>query len=286
MKPGPLLTPGSAWRLVAAALIAILTFTGALATIAGGVAARSSQALSERLRDDATVAVWGSGLESADAAAARAEEALGGATDVKSVRLLDPTPSDAMVARLMGAPAVDPAEFRLIALDTPPGAKLSAGNLRAALAGAGVAGRVDDHAWGDSPILRTAALAIGVAAVTLTLVMSLAAVAISQGMRRDMMARGRTVELLRLSGATDDFITRLFFGPMVWGSFWAASLGVAAAALAVAAWTRWGAGSPLDALRPVLRADIAWALPWPLLILAIAFPGSWLTGRAVLKTAP
>ena len=39
---------------------------------------------------------------------------------------------------------------------------------------------------------------------------------------------------MRLSGATDPFIARLFRGPVNWAAFWAATLGGAAAAVATA----------------------------------------------------
>jgi cell division transport system permease protein len=282
-KPGPILGPGGRGRGLAILAIVLLTFAAALATIAAAAAARSAETLSARLGDDATIAVWGAGLESADAAAARAQEVLTGVPGVKSARALDPASGDALIAQLMGATAVNPDQVRLVAVDFASGAPVAAGRLVSALGASQIEAKVDDHSWPASPTLDAAAGAVGGGLILILLVLLGVGLAVSWAMKRDMAERHPLVELLRLSGAADPFIAKLFRGPVNWAAFWAASLGVAAAAVATGAWIRYGGVSPLDALKPVLRIDIAWALPWPLAVLAIAALGSWLAGRAALK---
>jgi cell division transport system permease protein len=282
-KPGPILGPGGRGRAIATLAVILLTFAAALATIAAAAAARSAETLSARLGDDATIAVWGAGLESADAAAARAQEILAGVPGVKAARTLDPSSGDALIAQLMGATAANPDQVRLVAVDFAPGAPVAAGRLESTLGASQIEAKVDDHSWPASPTLDAAVGAIGGGLILILLVLMGVGLAVCSAMKRDMATRRPLVELLRLSGATDPFIARLFRGPVNWAAFWAATLGVAAAAVATGAWIRYGAASPLDALKPVLRIDIAWALPWPLAVVAIAAVGSWLAGRAALK---
>ncbi|HLZ82437.1 MAG TPA: hypothetical protein VKQ54_02645, partial [Caulobacteraceae bacterium] len=124
-RSGPSLLPGagrpSPW-LVSAALA--LSLVAGLELVAASAAVRAAAVWSPRLAGTVTVAVAGAGLESAEAAAARATEILAGAPGVARIWVLDPDPGDAVAGRVMGlggtAPSGDPP--RLLAATLTGGA--------------------------------------------------------------------------------------------------------------------------------------------------------------------
>lgn len=265
-------------------MLGLASVAGAALLVLAWAGIRAGEALAARLADPVTVAVWGAGLESADAAAARAEEILRQAPGVTAVRVLEPAAGDVDLAELMGAPATGAEEVRLLGVAASGAA--AGERAGASLAGHGLAVRIDDHAWPGSPSLRRAAIVGGAAAAALIVLAVAVAAASGLAVRRDMKAHRELVELIRLCGATDRFIGGLFRRRAIGLAFWACIAGAAAGVVAVAAWARFGQGSPLDLVRPLTPLDLAFAIAWLLLALALAAAGSAAACRAVLKTAP
>lgn len=222
-----------AWRAVLAGLVAFLL---ALEAIAVASLAPLATRLLERASGSATVAVWGAGLESADAAAARAADGLSRQGGVQAVRPLDPRDEDKMVATAIAAAprAADP-EPRLLRVDARPGRHLTAAQLNAFLTREGIAGAADAHDPSTSALWRAAATVLAAAGGgALGLLLVGAWTAASAG-RRSLRRSAGLFDLLLVTGADDGFLLRLF-GGKTFAALLAASLaGVgAAAALAVA----------------------------------------------------
>jgi len=292
-RSGPSLLPGAAkpspWL---AATIFLLSIVAGLELVSATAAIRDAIAWSPRLAGSATVAVSGGGLESTEAAAARATEILARAPGVARISVLDTDPGDALAGRVMGlagaAPGAGPP--RLLATTFTGGEGASADALVQNLRRESVVAAVDDHGVWTGPLERTAVIAAAAAAglllVMIALVWAIAAASAGAAVRRHV---ARASLLLHL-GATDGVI----LGPFRARAVGAAALGAlfgtgAAAALAAAAnWSPavadWidaqiaaqigapvGIGSGLDAW------DLAAAAIW--LPVAVAAAG-WAAGGA------
>jgi len=280
---GPLARPGVGARSWAGLLLVLLTAVGALGAMATGAALRQAQDLRERMADPVTVAVWASGLESADAAAGRASESLARVEGVKDVRLLEPDQADAGLARLMGVPAGHSDDVRLLVLDTTRDPGVVAGNAARALASAAVPARVDDHRWPGSPTLTAIAASVGAVLVIVALMAVLTGVISGWITRREISARAGQVDLLRLAGAGEGYIGRLFTARTLRLSLWAACLGAAAAAALAGLWVRVSPRLPAAPSLGLSRLDLAWPAPWILLVVLIAAATASLSARMALR---
>ncbi|MDB5479776.1 MAG: cell division protein, partial [Caulobacteraceae bacterium] len=223
-RHGPSLLPGAATPSPWLALVVLLlSFLAGLELVASTAAIRAAAAWSPRLAGTMTVAVGGAGLESAEAAAARATEILAKAPGVARIRVLDPDPADGAAARIMGLTGTATAgdSPRLLATTSAGGEGVSAAALARALRRENVAAAVDDHGVWTGPLERTAvvlgAAAAGLLLVLIILVWALAAAAAAAAVRR----RASRVNLLLHLGATDPAIT----GPFRARAVGAAALG-------------------------------------------------------------
>ncbi|MEO9213340.1 MAG: hypothetical protein ABI242_09375 [Caulobacteraceae bacterium] len=265
--------------------VGVAAFCLAILAIAGIAVEGAARDLAARAGGAATVVVWGAGLESPDAAAARAADILGHARGVAAARPLDPAPADIPLARVIaGARASDP---RLITLVARPGATLDGAALARTLRGAGVAAAADDHRFSTSPLTRAAAVAATAAAAAILLASILAMAAMGVGARRALGEAREVTRLLTLSGATDRFVARQFRPRLVRAAALAAAAGAGIAALAGAAvllaGRASGAALPLG-LKPPWR-DLWAAAPWPPLFATVALAVGGATLAAALKKA-
>ncbi len=280
---GPLGRPGIGARSWAGLILIKIAALGALAAILAGAAVREAEGLRDRLGDPVTVAIWASGLESADAAAGRTEEILARVDGVTAVRSLDPTPQDAGIARLMGAAPDQARDARLLVLDTRRDPAAVAAAAAQALASGSIPARVDDHRWPASATTRTLAGAAGAAVlVFLGLALCLAATCVWIT-RREIAARPAQIDLLRLLGASEAAIARQFAGRTIRLALWAACLGAAAAMAAVGLWVRFARRLPLAPPVSLSHPDLVWPLFWVLATGLIALPAATLAARAGLR---
>lgn len=279
-RPGPLLARGARRGGSLFAVMVVLSVAASLMLIGVAAAGRAGEAWRGRLVGSATVVVRATGLESADAAAARATEALQAMTGVARAWPLDAAPSDRWIARLADPDSPLGGEPRLVAVAFKPASAAGAAEISRALRADGLDARVDDHGPCTSPVLRAAGLAgLVAAALMAALMVSLAALA-RVATRRRLAAQREIVDLLRLAGARDGFIGRLFWTRAAAAAALAGAIGAVVAMVAAAAWRLWRPGSA-----PSLGADFA-AAAWPLVAASI---GAVCAGRAVtahLKGAP
>jgi hypothetical protein len=248
----------SPWLVVAGLLIGIAAM---IVVMVGAALARAQPLLAAGLAGSMTVVVSGrvdaGALESSDAAAARAREILAALPGVASVRVLEPAPVDAVVARILDAPpqSRDAGPPRLLAVvaATSPGAPAVA----KALSREGLLFAVDDHGLWSGPCERAAALCGLAFVVALGLCLAgMAGVAAAAVGRRVDQAWPR-LDLLSQFGADPGRLARAIAGPAVVGTLvW----GLAGAAVGLGlCWWRWPASAPVPAPMPlVLGVAAAW----------------------------
>jgi len=282
-RHGPLLRSEPWARAATAFVLTLFAAIGIFALIIDAAAVRTAGGLAPRLTGAVTVVVWARGLESADAAQARAAEIIASVPGAGAVTVLDPDVSDGLIARLVGVPAPASTEARLLAVEAHGEGQGLASRLEQGLRARGLPARAADHSWKDSPAARTAAL-IAAAGVLIPLAVLVAFIVVGGLEARGEMTRARrAIELMRLSGASQGYIAGLVRGRVaglaLTCALWAATLAVIAAALV----SRAGWASLLGGLA---RADIV--SPWPLLVLLAWLAGAlggWLGARGRLKKA-
>jgi hypothetical protein len=280
--PGPIIASVGA-RSVAGAILVVISTLAGLDIGLFAAAGRSAGACVSRFHDPATVVVAGAGLESADAAQARAREILSAIPGLR-VANLDPSDCDPGIAEAMGARPSPDAEVRLLAVEGPSAG--SATRLEAALRAQNLPARADDHRWPSSALARTVAAVVGAAAGS-AILLCLAIGMICAWMTRREFTRNQTaIEILSTAGAEDGFIIRLFRARAWRLGLWAAALGTAASDAILGLWSRYGPRTALDALRPLTHQDGAWSLGWPVAACAIAALASGWAARAALRSLP
>jgi len=259
-RPAPLAPRTTGWGLWLAVMI--LTLIGAIVSILGAAGAR---AVLDRRADwdgSITIAAMERGLETADAAAARAEELLRRQTGVASVEVRDPRRDDAVIAGLMGATTSGVEAPRFIDVRPVPGARLSQADLAAPLAAQGLAVRFDDHRRWDGPVERTAlAAGGGWAALTVAAVALLAGCVLNVAGHAVRRVRKRMSLMISL-GATRGMLAAQFPGPLCASAVVGALIGsVLAAGLAL-----WAAELLFRSQAAAIgfdRWDLLAAAPWP-----------------------
>jgi cell division transport system permease protein len=287
--PAPLLPreDGRDWTLLF--VVATLSFLASLAAIAVFAGSRAAHGWRSEIAGSATVIVSAQGLDTPDAAAARAAEVVSGVKGVAEARALDAAKTAALVGPLVG-PAGLPADVptpRLVTVELDPKAPASGADLDRALKAAGVDAVVDDHSRWTAQIMRAgAAMQATAAALILLIVIALGAV-IAFATRQGLAARRDVVEALHLAGATDSFIAQLFQARFARSAAQAALVGavLAIAAAAVLKLTTSG-NDQLTALLPVAWRDLAAPAPFPLLGALVAAVTGRITAMAALRDRP
>ncbi len=132
------------------ALTAAVAFVLAVLVGAGIWAARVGEVLEPRLSGDVTVVVWGRGLESADAATARAAEILSAQPGV-TASALEPDVSDPLIGKLIGGGGPGNDGLRLIAVKTTS-LNISPPSLIDRLHAEGIEAAADEHRKARGPL--------------------------------------------------------------------------------------------------------------------------------------
>jgi hypothetical protein len=238
--------------------------------------------LETRLGGQATVVVWGQGLESADAAAARAAELLAAQAGVRRVAVLDPDESDWAVREFTAGRSWGADGVRLMSVSGAPNLMPSSSGLRKMLNTHGVAAVIDDHrGFGGS--FETRALIAGGAgiAVGLLLCAGLFAVCFANGLD----ARGAEVarfDLMGRLGADPAYIGAIVGWRLGMVGLAGAIVGTVCADLVLLAATLghgfWRSLGAMAFVQPQPR-DGAWTLASPILVMAIAAIGGGLGAR-------
>jgi cell division transport system permease protein len=288
-RPGPLMPRGDARDGGLVFVIAVLCFFACVTAVAALAADRAASGWTSQLKDSATVLVRPKGGETADAAAARAAEALADVKGVSEARALEKEQAAALLEPWLGkgASLADDLPIpRLVALDLDAEHPPSAAVLQSALQAKDIDATVDDHSLWIRDIVRAGTwariAALGVFALT-----ALAAAAVIAFAARSVLAsRREIVEVLHAAGAKDGFIAGLLakrFAAMAFvagigGALLAAGIG-AAARLA-------GGGEGLTPVLPVAWIDLAALAPCPLLAAGVAALAARSAAMRLLKETP
>jgi cell division transport system permease protein len=278
-RPGPLLPSSDARDGALAFVIAVLCFFACLAGLAAMAGDRAAHGWTSQLQDSATVLVRPTGGETADAAAARAAEALAGVKGVGEVQALGRDKAVALLQPWIGKDALpdDLPIPRLVAVDLDKTHPASAVDLARALQAQNVDATVDDHSLWIADILRAGALTRLAALALCALTAAAAAAVIAFAARAALAARREIVEVLHVSGAEDGFIAGLVQRRF---AMLAAASGLFAAVVAamIAAIARLLGGD--GGLTPIL--PIAWT---DLLVLPICPLAAAMIAGAAARTA-
>ena len=271
-KPGPLMPRGDARDGGLAFVIAVLCFFACLAAVAALAADRAAGGWTAQLQDSATVLVRPQGDESADAAAARAAEALSGVRGVGEARALEKDEAAALLEPWLGKEALsaDLPVPRLVTLDLDPDHPASAADLDRALKAAGVDATVDDHGLWIKDIVRAGVWARAAALGVFALTALAAAAVIAFAARAVLASRRQIVEVLHVAGAKDGFIAGLLARRFAAMAFAAGLAGAGLAAGIGAALRLAGGGEGLTPALPVAWIDLAALAPCPVLAAAVA----------------
>ena len=278
VQPGPILRSNPWSRLAPALALGLLAFVTVLVLLFDTAGLRTAPDVASRLSGAATVVVWADGLESADAAQARAAEILAAVPSVQSVTPLDPAIADQIIARTAGAPRTS--ETRLLAVAATDGARDLTSRLQQTLQSRGMPGAVIGRNWKESKAARSAELIVANGGlVPLMAILGFAFVCAGEA-RREMVRARAVVGLLSTSGASDGYIAGLVRARIAGVALTAALWGVSGALVAAAVMSRKGLAGALGGLS---REDLA--SPWPLILVVIWLSGAlaaWLSARAWL----
>ena len=284
-KPGPLIPRGDARDGGLAFVIAVLCFFACLAALAAMAGDRAAQGWASQLRGSATVLVRPSGGESADAAAARAAEALSDVRGVREAAALEKDKAEALLEPWLGKEALtqDLPVPRLVTLDLDPAAPATAADLDKALKAQGVDATVDDHSLWIRDIVRAGAWARAAAIGVFALTALAAAAVIAFAARAALAARREIVEVLHVSGARDGYIAGLLMRRFAAMAFVAGLFGAAFAGTVGAIARTFGGGEGLTPALPAAWIDLAALAPCPLLAAMVAALAARAAALGLLK---
>jgi len=269
-------------------VVATLCFLACLAVVAALGADRAARGWRADLTGSGTVVVRPNAGETADAAAARAAEALAGVKGVVEADALEREKAEALLRPWLGDEAVlhDLPVPRLVSIDLDPKAPASAAAMNRALKAAGVDASLDDHSRWLKDILRAAGIAraasIGVAA----LIAAAAGAIIVFATRAGLAARSDVVSVLHLAGAEDGFIADLFVVRFARMAALAGLIGAGAVAIVGAAARVSGGAAGLTPVLPLAWSDLIVLPACPLIAALIAALAARATALGLLRAMP
>jgi cell division transport system permease protein len=271
-SPGPLMPRGDARDGGLVFVIAVLCFFACLTALAALAADRAAGGWASQLRGSATVLVRPKDGESADAAAARAAEALADVRGVSEAAALEKDKAVALLQPWLGKEALaeDLPVPRLVTLELDKDAPASAADLDKALKAQGIDATVDDHSLWIKDIVRAGIWARAAAVAVFALTALAAAAVIAFAARAALAARREIVEVLHVAGAKDGFIAGLLLRRFAGMAFVAGLIAAAGAALVGAGARLMGGGGGLTPVLPVAWIDLAALLPCPVLAAVVA----------------
>jgi cell division transport system permease protein len=285
-RPATLLPPEDARDGALVFVVAVLCFLACLAIVAALGANRAAGGWRTQLVGSATVLVRPTGTETADAAAARATEALAGIRPgVVTAEALEKEKAEALVKPWIGDTDVlqDLPVPRLVTVELDPKSPASASVMEKALKAAGVDATVDDHSLWLKDVLRAGAIARIAALGMAGLMAAAAAAVIAFATRAGLAARRDLVGVLHLAGAEDGFIAGLFQGRFARMAAVAGLFGAGGAAMIAAGARVFGGGDGLTPVLPLAWTDLLVLPACPVIAALVAALAARATAMALLK---
>jgi cell division transport system permease protein len=265
--------------------IAVLCFVACLTALGVIAADRAARGWSGQLTGEATVIIRPRGVETPDAASARAAEVLAGAPGVVEARALDAEQAYELVRPWLGdvADLSDLPVPRLVAVTLDRKRPATAIGLSRVLAAQGIDAVVDDHSVWMADIRRSAGLVRWTGLSIFALIAAAAAALVAFATRAGLSARRDVVEVLHLSGAEAGFISRLFESRFAQVAALGGAMGAAAAAAFGGALRFAGGGEGLTPALPIAYVDLLAVLPCPALAALAAAVAARMTATALIR---
>ena len=286
--PTPLLPPADARDGALVFVVSVLCFIACLAVVVALGADRAAHGWRGQLIGSATVIVRPNPDETADAAAARAAEALAGVKGVAEADALERDSVAALLEPWLGKNGVpdDLPLPRLVSVDLDQKAPASAAAMDAALKAAGVDATVDDHSLWLKDIERAGLIARLAGLFAAGLVAAATAAVIAFATRAGLAARADVISVLHLTGAEDRFIAGLFQLRFARMAAVAGLFGAAGAAMIAAAFRLMGGGQGLTPVLPLAWSDLLFLPLCPLLAALTAALAARFTALALVREMP
>ncbi len=193
-------------------VMAILTALACASAVGARATWSATGAWTAELASAVTVQIRPEGRGSAHAAAQTAADVIAGVPGVAQARGLTRSEAEALLEPWFGRGGVpdDIPLPGLVDVRLTAHQPAQARDLEAALAAAGLAGIVDDHARWARPLRRSANAARGLALALTSLLAGAASLVISHAVRASLAVRRDVVDILHLVGAHPQFIARQF----------------------------------------------------------------------------
>ncbi len=284
-RPAPFLPEKEARDRALIFVVAVLCFLACLTAMGVLAANRAAAGWTGQLNGDATVIVRPKGGETPDAAAARAAEALSGATGVTEARALEPAKAYDLLRPWLGdvTDLEDLPVPRLVVVTLDARHPANAKQLNAALQSQNVDATVDDHSVWIKDIQRAGDLVRWLGVLVFLLIAAAAGAVVAFATRAGLAARRDVVEVLHLAGAEDGFIARLFLTRFARIAGLAGLIGAGAAAALGVGLRIAGGGEGLTPALPLAWSDLAAVLPCPLLAALVAAVAAQVTAMALIR---
>jgi cell division transport system permease protein len=284
-RPAPFLPERDARDGALIFVVAVLCFLACLTGLGVIAADRAAHGWSSQLSGEATVIIRARGVETPDAAAARAAETLAGVKGVTEARALEPQKAYDLVRPWLGdvADLEDLPVPRLVAVTLDRRAPANAPTLTAALQAQGLDAVVDDHSVWLKDIEHAAGVVRWTGLAVFLLIAAAAAAVVVFATRAGLAARRDVVEVLHLSGAEDSDIAHLFQSRFAQIAGLAGLLGAAAAAFLAAILRLAGGASGLTPALPIAWIDLLAVLPCPLIAALVAAAAARLTAGGLIR---
>lgn len=285
---GPLLPPSDARDGALVFVVSVLCLLACLAVVTAMAADRAARGWRSELVGSATVIVRPKPTETADGAAARAAEALGGVRGVSEADALERDKAEALLEPWLGKNGVpdDLPLPRLVSVELDPAAPASAAAMDKALKAAGVDATVDDHSFWLKEVERAGLIARLAAIFAAGVIGAATAAVIAFATRAGLAARSDLISVLHLTGATDGFIAGLFQWRFARMAAVAGLFGAAGAAMIAAALRLLGGGEGLTPVLPLAWTDLLLLPGCPILAALMAALAARFTATALLREMP
>lgn len=286
VRPGPLLPPREGRDTALFAVVAILCFLAVFGAMAAAAADRAAQGWARDMAAEATVQVSPRPDETGDQAAARAAEVLAGVPGVAEAAALEREEAERLLRPWLGEGILEDLPLpHLVTVTLDPEQPARGEALSRALAEAGLDARVDDHSVWRADVGR-AALSAKLAALGLAFLAAIAAgSAVVFASRAGLQARHELIEVLSLTGATDDYVAGLFQARFAWLAAVAGAAGGLVACGLLAVLILGGGARGLTPALPFDWRDMILAGPAPVLAAVLAALAARFTVRGLLHAA-
>jgi len=284
-KPAPFLPEGDGREGSLIFVVAVLCFLACLTAMGVLAADRAAHGWTDQLTGEATVIVRARGGETADAAAARAAEALAGTPGVAEARALEPSKAYDLIRPWLGdvSDLEDLPVPRLVTVTLDPRHPADARRLDRALKSDGVDATVDDHSVWIKDIRRAGGVVAALGLAVFVIIAAAAAAVVAFATRAGLAARSDVVEVLHMAGAEDGFVARMFEMRFARVAGLAGLIGAGAAAVLAAFLRLAGGGGGLTPALPFAWSDIAAVIPCPLIAAGVAALAARLTALRLIR---